>query len=42
MMSYNSPDFIEKLDALPRDEKYYIYCNSGNRTGHTLKIMEQM
>ena len=41
-ITYNSPDFIERLDELPRDQKYYIYCNSGNRTGHTLQIMQQM
>lgn len=41
-ITYNSPDFREKLEALPRDEKYYIYCNSGNRTNHTLQIMQQM
>ena len=41
-ITYNSPDFVDRLDALPRDQKYYIYCNSGNRTGHTLQIMQQM
>lgn len=41
-ITYNSPDFIEKLEILPRHKKYYIYCNSGNRTNHTLQIMQQM
>jgi len=42
LITYNSPNFIEKLEILPRNQKYYIYCNSGNRTNHTLQIMQQM
>lgn len=41
-ITYNSPNFIETLEVLPRDERYYIYCNSGNRTNHTLQIMQEM
>ncbi|MCT4616910.1 MAG: rhodanese-like domain-containing protein [Candidatus Gracilibacteria bacterium] len=38
----SSYDFQDKLEALDKNEKYLIYCRSGNRTGSVLKTMKQM
>ena len=41
-MDFYAKDFPQKLDKLARDKVYLIYCRSGNRTGHTLRLMQKM
>ncbi|UFX83107.1 rhodanese-like domain-containing protein [Candidatus Absconditicoccus praedator] len=41
-IEYYSKEFLEILKNLDKDKKYLIYCNTGNRTSHTLDIMENM
>lgn len=41
-IEYYEDDFFEKIANLDKNKKYLIYCNSWNRTGHTLQIMEEL
>jgi rhodanese-related sulfurtransferase len=41
-IDFYAPDFEARLDALPKDVPYLIYCNSGNRSGTTLRIMKDL
>jgi len=34
--------FRQSLEALDREEPYFIYCNSGNRSGRALRMMKDM
>lgn len=36
-----SGEFEEKLDSLDKDQTYYLYCRTGNRSGKATKIMKQ-
>lgn len=36
-----SGEFKEKLAGLDKDETYYLYCRSGNRSGKATSIMKQ-
>ncbi len=42
MLDFYGPGFKAELQKLDRDKPYLIYCRSGNRTGQTLKLMEQL
>lgn len=35
-------DFKDHIGSLDRDDKYVVYCRSGNRSGQAKEIMEQM
>jgi rhodanese-related sulfurtransferase len=41
-IDYYSPNFLERLDVLNRNEPYLIYCYSGSRSYDTLQIMKRM
>ncbi len=41
-LDFYAPDFQDKLSQLPKDKVYFIYCNSGNRSGQTLEMMKRM
>lgn len=31
--------FLDKIEQLDKSKTYYIYCRSGNRSGHACRIM---
>ncbi len=41
-IDYYAADFKESLSALDKSKTYLIYCRSGNRSGRTLSIMQDM
>ena len=41
-IDFKSPDFQEKLSALPKDKPYLVYCRSGNRSGKAIELMKTM
>lgn len=42
LVNIQSPDFFEKLQALPKDTKYLVYCRSGGRSALALQFMEKL
>jgi len=40
-MNFFDEDFKQKIEALPKNDCYFVYCRSGNRSGKTLEIMRQ-
>ena len=42
MIDFYRDDFAVDLAALDRDVPYVLYCRSGNRSGQTLAMMEQL
>lgn len=42
LIDFYSPDFQAQLDALDKDTPYLIYCRSGNRSGQTVTMMEDL
>ena len=41
-IDFYDSDFREQLDALDKDTHYVVYCNSGNRSGQSLPIFEDL
>jgi len=41
-IDFYAHDFAAKLDELPKDKQYLIYCRSGRRTDITLQIMQKL
>ena len=42
LVDFYDPDFAEQLAELDPDVPYLLYCRSGNRSGQTAAIMEQL
>ena len=42
MIDFYSDDFTDQLGELDPDASYLLYCRSGNRSGQTTTIMEQL
>lgn len=36
------PDFVAAISELPRDDAYFVYCRSGNRSGQAIEIMREL
>ena len=34
--------FMDKVQNLPKDKKYFIYCRSGSRSGQACELMARM
>ncbi len=41
-IDYYRKNFQQRLDKLNKNKTYFIYCKSGRRSGHTLRIMESL
>jgi rhodanese-related sulfurtransferase len=41
-VDFYSADFATSLAALDRDDRFLVYCRTGNRSGSTLELMEQL
>jgi phage shock protein E len=41
-IDFYAADFAQQLDLLPKDVPYVVYCRSGNRSGSTMPIMEEL
>ncbi|NHE59537.1 rhodanese-like domain-containing protein [Cyclobacterium plantarum] len=37
-----SPNFKQQIQNLPKDKSYYLYCRSGNRSGHACAMMADL
>ena len=37
-----APDFAQRVGGLNRNETYYLYCRSGNRSGRAAELMRGM
>ena len=42
MLDFHRTDFVDRLAQLDRDTPYLLYCRSGNRSGQTRAIMEEL
>ena len=42
LVDFYAADFAEQLAALDTDVPYLVYCQSGNRSGQALGVMEQL
>jgi rhodanese-related sulfurtransferase len=42
LVDFYATDFVDQLAALDTDVPYLVYCRSGNRSGETLGVMEQL
>lgn len=42
LLAVTSPDFRARVDELPRDVPYRLYCRSGNRSGKAARVMAEM
>ena len=42
MLDFYSADFAEQLAELDRDVPYVVYCRSGNRSGQTVEMMDEL
>lgn len=40
-IDFNSTNFSEELEALEKDEEYFVYCQDGTKSFRTLRIMEE-
>lgn len=42
LINFFDDDFKEQLSKLPQDQEILVYCRSGNRSGKTSKILENL
>jgi len=42
LVDFYDPDFAEQLGELDAEVPYLVYCRSGNRSGQTLTMMQQL
>jgi phage shock protein E len=41
-LDLQGPDFVGAVSELPRDEAYFVYCRSGNRSAQAIEIMREL
>lgn len=42
MLNIMDPSFPQKINELPKDVPYYVYCRSGNRSGQACRYMASL
>jgi phage shock protein E len=42
LIDLQGPDFRAAVAELPRDEAYFVYCRTGNRSGQAIEIMRDL
>ncbi len=42
MLDFYDPEFAAQIAELDPDVPYLLYCRSGNRSGQTIELMEQL
>jgi phage shock protein E len=42
LIDLQGPDFHAAIAELPRDEAYFVYCRSGNRSGQAIELMREL
>lgn len=42
LIDAQAPDFRDRIAPLDRHATYFLYCRSGNRSGHAARIMADM
>jgi rhodanese-related sulfurtransferase len=42
LVDFYDADFADQLAALDKDVPYLVYCRSGNRSGQTIPLMQQL
>ena len=42
LIDFYDADFADQIAALPTDQEYVLYCRSGNRSGQTFALMEEL
>jgi len=42
LLDYYAPDFRERFAELDRDATIFMYCRSGNRSSHVLKMADDL
>lgn len=40
LINFYSDDFEQKINELPKDKEYVVYCHSGNRSGQAVQKMK--
>lgn len=39
--NWNGGEFHDVVDDLDKDKTYYLYCRTGNRSGHAARMMKE-
>jgi rhodanese-related sulfurtransferase len=42
LIDISSREFEDKINALDNNKKYIVYCRTGSRSGHAVRVMKQM
>jgi phage shock protein E len=42
LLDFQDPGFRDAVAELPRDEAYFVYCRSGNRSGQAIELMREL
>jgi rhodanese-related sulfurtransferase len=42
LLDYYAPDFRDRFAALDREAPIFMYCRSGNRSSHVLKMADEL
>lgn len=41
-IDFYNPKFAENIKKLDRNQKYFVYCRSGNRTGQSMRLFTSL
>jgi phage shock protein E len=42
LIDFQGPDFRQRIAELPRDEPYFLYCRTGNRSAQAAAVMAEL